>query len=464
MHLARTFGAALAVIVMAVSARAQPPLPRLDTTAYPPAARDHIGRAYREAESHPGDPAAAGALARVFQAWEQLDAAHQAYVRAQSLAPRAFDWHYLDGIVLQRLARHKDAAAQFAEAIAASPAYLPARVKRAEALLDAGDLEQSLRLFQELARDPAAEPAAELGLGRIAATNGDHPGAIEHLQKATALFPEFGAAYYALARSYRALGRTDEAQRALERHAQFGPRWPGIDDPVLAGVLALREDPAALVKRGVKLADAGDVPGAIAAHEAAVARDPDLVQARVNLISLYGRAGNWAKAEENYRAVVARGVNLDQAHYDYGVLLGMQEKWDAAAEAFRQALAANPLHARARNNLGQVLERQQKWQEAEAEYHRAVDAQPMFRLARFNLGRMLLALRRPDEAIGELAKLTEPRDGETPRYLFALSTAYVRSGHVAEGIRWGNEARDLALAYGQKDFAAAIERELARLK
>ena len=464
MHLARTSAAALALMVVAASAAAQPALPRLDTTAYPAAARDHIGRAYRNAESHPNDAATAGALARVFQAWEQWEAAHQTYVRAQSLAPRAFDWHYLDGIVLQRLARNQEAAAQFAAAVAVSPTYLPARVKRAEALLDAGDLERSLRLFQELARDPAAEPAAELGLGRIAAMNGDHPGAIEHLQRATTLFPEFGAAYYALARSYRALGRADEAQRALERHAQFGPRWPGIDDPVLAGVLALREDPAALLKRGVKLADAGDLPGAIATHEAALARDPDLVQARVNLISLYGRAGNWAKAEENYRAVVARGVDLDQAHYDYGVLLGLQEKWDAAAQAFRQALAANPLHVRARNNLGQVLERQQKFQEAEAEYRRAVETQPMFRLARFNLGRMLLAQRRPEEAIGELDKLTQPRDAETPRYLFALSTAYVRSGHIAEGVRWGNEARDLARAYGQNDLAAAIERDLARLK
>jgi tetratricopeptide (TPR) repeat protein len=337
-------------------------------------------------------------------------------------------------------------------------------VKLAEALLEVGDREQSERLFQELTRVPAAEPSAEFGLGRLAALAGRHEIAIGHLERATALFPEFGAAYYALARSYRAVGRLEDAQRALTRQAEYGARWPAVEDPVVAAVLDLRDDASALLQRGVRKADGGDLAGAIAAHEAAAARDPELVQARVNLISLYGRAGNWVKAEENYRAVVARGVNLDQAHYDYGVLLGMQEKWDAAADAFRQALAANPLHARARNNLGQVLERQQKFQEAEAEYRRAVDAQPLFRLARFNLGRMLLALRRPDEAIGELAKLTEPRDAETPRYLFALSTAYVRSGHVAEGVRWGNEARDLALAYGQKDFAAAIDRELARLK
>jgi hypothetical protein len=63
-----------------------------------------------------------------------------------------------------------------------------------------------------------------------------------------------------------------------------------------------------------------------------------------------------------------------------------------------------------------------------------------------------------------LERLTEPRDAETPRYLFALASAYVRSGRIAEGLRRGTEARDLAAAYGQKDLAAAIERSLAMIR
>ena len=41
----------------------------------------------------------------------------------------------------------------------------------------------------------------------------------------------------------------------------------------------------------------GDLAGAIDAHEAALARNPSLAQAHANLISLYGRTGQWAKAE-----------------------------------------------------------------------------------------------------------------------------------------------------------------------
>jgi tetratricopeptide (TPR) repeat protein len=184
----------------------------------------------------------------------------------------------------------------------------------------------------------------------------------------------------------------------------------------------------------------------------------------VNLISLYGRTGEWAKAEQQYRAVVALGFNLDEAHYDYGVLLGLQEKWALAADAYRQAIAVNPHHAEAHNNLGQILERERRFDEAAAVYRQAVESQPAFRLARFNLGRMLIALDRAGDAIVELEKLTQPRDAEAPRYLFALATAHIRAGHRDEGIKWATDARQLALEHGQRELAAAIDRELARLK
>ena len=228
--------------------------------------------------------------------------------------------------------------------------------------------------------------------GALRRREGHHEEAVAHLQRAVSLFPEWGAAHYALALSYRALGRREDAQRALERHAQYGPRWPAIADPVLATVTSLRDDAQTNLQRGLKLADAGDVAGAIAAHEAALALDPSIAQAHANLVVLYGRARDWPNAEAHYRTVVALGFNLADAHYDYGVLLGLQQRWEDAADAYRKAIAVNPRHAGAHNNLGQILERQQKIDAAAAAYRQAVDAQPTFRLARFNLGRMLIAL------------------------------------------------------------------------
>lgn len=449
---------------MALAAFAQGALPSLAIDSFPLAARDAISRVHREAAAQPDNPRAVGALASTLHAWELWDAAHQAYERAQHLDPRAFEWWYLDAVVLQRLARQADAATRLREALAISPGYLPARVKLADALLETGMIEESRSLFAALVKEPATEPIGEVGLGRIAAAQGHHDAAVVHLQRAIALFPELGAAHYALALSHRALGRSDASRRALALHERYGARWPAVEDAVLGRVASLRDDPRALVQRGMKLADGGDLAGAIAAHEAALTREPSLAQAHGNLVVLYGRARDWAQAELHYRAIVALGVNLDDAHYDYGVLLGQQDKWDLAEQTYRQAIAVNPQHSRAQNNLGQILERQRKFADAAHAYRQAVDSEPGFRLTRFNLGRMLIALERPDEAASELAKLLEPRDAETARYMFALSVAHVRAGRKAEGITWAIEARNLAVQFGQRDLAAAIERDLALLK
>jgi len=454
---------ALTAAVAAAPAFAQPRAPHLVLDTFPPAARADIAHAQLEAESRPDDGQAAGALARTLHAWEQWGAAHDAYARAATLAPRAFDWPYLDAVVLQRLGQPTDAVSRLRDALAINPDYLAARVRIAEALLDAGDLDQSGKLFSAL-NDPACAPAVEFGLGRIAAAQGDHAGAIQHLEKAVALFPEFGAAHYALALSYRAAGRPLDAQNALKRHAEFGARWPAVPDPILDTVSGLRKDAAALLQRGTKLAGAGDVDGAIAAHEAALARDPSLAQAHANLIALYGRARNWPKGEEHYRALRALGTEDADAEYDYGVLMGMQDKADPAAAAFRRALALNPLHARAHNNLGQILERQRNIDQAAAEYRAAVGSEPTLRVARFNLARMLLAQSHVDEATAELEKLTEPRDSEAPRYLFALAAAHVRAGRRADAVKWATEALQLARAYGQQELAASIERDLATIR
>ncbi|HEX2491097.1 MAG TPA: tetratricopeptide repeat protein [Blastocatellia bacterium] len=444
--------------------RAAPTLPQLALETYPPAAREPLSRAHKEASARPNAPDAVCGLARALHAWEQWEGAHQAYDRCQSLAPATFDWAYLDALVLQRIARHEAAALEFRQALRLNPEYLPARIRLAESLFEAGQLGESRDLFAALSQEPAVRPAAELGLGRVAAAEGQHDRAITHLERAVALYPEFGAAYYALALSYRTLARTDDARRALDFHARYGPRWPAVDDPVRAKIGAVRDDASANLQRGISLAESGDLRGAVEAHEAALARDASHAQAHANLIKLYGRVGDWKKAEEHYKAVIALGVNLTEAHYDYGVLLGLREEWELAAKAYRAALAANPLHAQARNNLGQILERERRFEAAAEEYRQATASQPEFRLARFNLGRVLLRLGRIQQAIDELEELVQPRDSEAPQYLFALAVAHLRAGHTSEGIRWANEARGLALEHGQLELAAAIERDLAKVK
>ena len=466
-------GATILVAVLLTAARAGaqpqiasklPSLPDIALETFPSDARTALEAALAEARRNPRDAAAAGRLGITLQAWEQWEAAHLAYQRAQVLAPTSADWQYLDGMVLQRLVRPAEAAVAFQQALRLTPGLLPARARMAEVLFDAGDLDASARAYEALATQPAAAPVGELGLGRVAARQGRPADAVTHFERAIALFPQFGEAYYGLAQSLRALGRRDEARAALEQHRASGTRWPAIDDPLSARVSSVRDDPRAQLLRGLRLAEAGDVAGAIEAHEAALARNPSLAQAHANLISLYGRVGQWAKAEQHYKAVLVLGYNADEAHYNYGVLLGAQQRWSEAAAAFRLAVAANPLHAQAHNNLGQLLEGERKPDEALDQYRQAVAANPQFRLARYNVGRMLLAARRFDDAIAEFERLREPQDAEAPRYWYGLAVAHVQAGRRDEGLALAREARRLAEAFGQHELTAAIDRDMASLK
>jgi tetratricopeptide (TPR) repeat protein len=441
-----------------------PQLPALPIDSYPSAMRAAVVEAQRSARADRTNADAAGGLGRVLHAWEQWEPAHASYSRAAALAPSVFDWPYLDACVLQRLGRQQEAAMRFRQALAIAPTYLPARVKLAETLLEIDRSDEARDLFEALIREPAAEPVARFGLGRVADQEGRHQEAVAFFERALALYPEWGAAHYALALSLRALGRTDEARREIELHNQYGARWPGLEDRLLAGVSASREDPMSQLRRAEALANAGDMSGAAAANEAVLARDPSLALAHERLVSQYGRLGQWDKAEEHYRAALRIGFNLADVEYDYGVLLAMQSRWDEAASAYRRACAINPLHGQAHNNLGRILERTSGFSAALEEYRRAVDSQPAFRLARFNLGRALIALGRPADAVTELAKLTEPRDSDSPEYLFALAVAHMRAGDRDVGIKWALEARRLATEFAQPQLAASIDRELEHLK
>jgi tetratricopeptide (TPR) repeat protein len=398
-----------------------------------------------------------------------------AYERARTLAPDNVEWPYLAAVVALRTGRVADAVTLLDGAVAISErettgatgpkASLPMRMKLAEALVNAGDLTRGASTYARLIKEPAAQPEAEYGLGRIAALKGDWKSAIAHHQRACELFPEFGAAHYALALAYRNAGRTDDAQRELELHRRYGPRWPAIDDRVLAKVYALKDDARANLERGIRLGNEGKTAEAIAAHDAALAREPDNAQAHANLISLHGRLGQWDDAEKHFNAVVALKSNLDEAYYNYGVVLTLRKRDAEAADAFRHAIEVNPLHAQAHNNLGVLFERERRWEDAAAAYRRAVESQPAFRLGRFNLGRMLIALGKNDDAVAELEKLIAltPEDQETPRHVYALSTAHLRAGRVARALAYAQDARRLALAYDQVALAAAIDKDLATL-
>lgn len=440
-----------------------PTLPVLDGRL-PGAAGEAIRQASAVAQRRPDDPELAGRLAMLLHAWEQRDAAAEAYRVAQTLAPADRRWWYLAGLLETARGRHQDARPLFERAAALEPANIAGQLRLAEARLEAGDLTGSEGLFADLSRHPSTVAAAAYGLGRVASGRGDHGAAVAHFEKAIQAFPDFGAAHYALALAYRRLGRPSQAAEALRGHQRCVPCWPAIEDPVARSVAVLRDDAAAWLTEGVALAAEGHYDAAIAAHERALGQASTRGQARVNLITLYGRVGQWAAAASRYREAVAGGFNLAEAHANYAQVLLAQRRAEEAIPVFREALRANPADVSARNGLGLALEMTGDIVRAGEEYRQALMAAPTLRVARFNYGRTLVARGQLREAIAEFEKLRSPEDLETPRYRFALAAALVRTGDIERGRTEAQTALLMARRYGQSDLVAEIERDLARLK
>lgn len=449
--------------LLAVTLTAQAPAvdwQALALDSYPPDARAQISAA-RDAALRPGSADAFGQLALVLHAWEQYDLAARAYEEAQQRAPNDVAWWALAGLLATRTGQHARAAECYGRAVALEPSPL-LRLRHADALLESGQLDEARRAYQAVLTLPGAEPAARYGLGRIAVASGDVVAARVDLERAVSLEPTFGAAHYALAQVYRKTGDLAAARQAVARQQQCLACWPMPPDPYAARVSTVRDDAAALLQRGLASAGQSDDARAIALHEDAVAKDPQLLQARVNLVTLYARTGNLTAAERHYQAVVAAGTQLAEAHHAWGLAL-VAGRDPRAEPILRLAVEANPLDAEAFNALGVICETTTRLPEAADLYARAVAANPRLRPVRFNHGRVLVNLGRLDEALAVMAPLTTPDDAESARYVFALSAVYVRKGDMTAGRRWGEEALARARKHGLTDFAAAIERDLAKL-
>lgn len=239
---------------------------------------------------------------------------------------------------------------------------------------------------------------------------------------------------------------------------------PHAHEPLPAEASSRKTESLEHLRRGAALEAEGKIEESIAEHETAVELDPGLLQAHVNLISLYGRTGQSGKAEMHYRRGLEINPEIPVLHYNYGVLLAGDRRMAEAAESFRACLKFDPYHADAHHNLGLILEGEGRLDEAASHHRKAIENRPDFRSARFHLGRILVNQGRLSEAIEQFGKTLSPEDDDTPRNMYALGATYVRAGDRLNGIKYLREALKRATALNQTQLVNSIERALKMLE
>jgi tetratricopeptide (TPR) repeat protein len=428
-----------------------------------PAIRTQIEQAEQEAKEHPRNAQSAGVLAMTLHAYQQYDAAARAYSRAHLLDPQNFDWLYLLGAVQMELGAFEGAVKSFQSALRLRADDLAANLRMAQSLAAVPSWEEAGALYRRILEQHADCAQAWYGLGRVQAARGDHAGAAQSYVKACDLFPPYGVAHFALATELRRLGKPAEAEQQLVAYSKNVTAEPPLDDPLFRRIHELNHGAQAHIQRGTQLEKEGRLDEAIREHEAALAIDPASVQVHVNLVSLYGRTGDSARAKQHFEAATKLDAGRSDAWYDYGVLLFHEQNLTEAQQAFQLALQINPSYAEAHNNLGVIYEQQGRFDQAAGEFRAAIAAQPNYPLARFHLGRILVNQEKYDEAIQQLQRSLTPEDEQTTAYLYALGAAYARAGDLQHAREYIQKAHDAAVAHGQSKLLTSIDRDLKAL-
>jgi tetratricopeptide (TPR) repeat protein len=281
----------------------------------------------------PDSAVAHNTLGMALSRFGEIPGARAEFERAVQLDPRMAQAH-LNLALTQGQAGEPDAAAESLERainlLGETPAAAYPRYLRAQIRIEQQQTEQAI---EELERAVALRPdfaEAWLALGSAKGSLLDNDGAVEALEKAVALRPDDPDALYQLGSAYLRLGRSAEAIEHLREAVRHRPddrsalynlmRALRADGQVeqaeqarkrMAEVLADRNkadegslQAVALNNEGVELQKAGDLRGALAKYSAALELNPSHFGFRLNYGLALSGLGRWNEAILEFREVL----------------------------------------------------------------------------------------------------------------------------------------------------------------
>ncbi|MCG9131074.1 tetratricopeptide repeat protein [Candidatus Poribacteria bacterium] len=318
-----------------------------------------------------------------------------------------------------------------------------------------------------VATDAVAQTPEELyARGMQAVRQGKYRQAIQNLQRAVTVQPDYAKAHAALGTIYLQLSDFPASEKALTLALNINPdllqaeanlavlytKTERLDHAVQIYQNLLQRHPESLQARlGIASAyqQAKRFPEAIEAYLESLKRSPNLAAAMTNLASCYEAIEDEAQAIHYYKAALTVEPNLPMANGNLGAIYQERGELDAALPLLEKATRQNPQFTAARYRLGLVLTKKREFQRAATEYQRVIAqqrdhigayynlAQALFRLKKREKGKQAMeAYRRLNEIAQEIdtrerATLMEPNN---PQQQFRLGLVYAKYGKIDKAI------------------------------
>lgn len=156
-------------------------------------------------------------VGEALDAMKDSDGAVREFRAAATVNPKEPNVHFGLGYLLWKKNDFAGAASEFKAEIENDPQHVQAMLYLADSDVQMNRLDEAETLLEKLDRTHADSYKQHLDLGIVYAEQGKNEAALAELQRAVKLDPSEASAHWRLARLYRAMGRTQDAQAEFEK-------------------------------------------------------------------------------------------------------------------------------------------------------------------------------------------------------------------------------------------------------
>lgn len=335
--------------------------------------------------------------------------------RAIELDPQYVHAHNLLGELWQKLNQPDQALASYETSLQLEPNDMRARYQLALLQLSLGQKGKAQQAATEMLRrlpklnNPLKRASGFQELAELYMKLNQPERALEILDKAFSLLPDYAEAHQTRAKILEDLKRFEEAEQSFRLALQHDPRHsPGHVN--LARLLidkgqwkeAEKHCRLAIQYRPT-LANAYNVLGAalngqnrpdeaLNAFQVATNFDPKLFRAHRNLGNAYKRKGDLDSAIRSYTRAIEVKKDYHQAYNDLGVVWKLKGDLHKAIEMYHQALQYRPNEFLYHYNLAIAYRANNQWATSLAYYDRSIQLNPRYPQAHLNRASILQSL------------------------------------------------------------------------
>jgi len=205
--------------------------------------------------------------------------------------------------------------------------------------LQAGDLRNANREFNESLKRSATFYPAETGLGFVALAGRDFKQASSRFSAALAKNDRYLPAWLGLADAHVGLGNDVQAIAALERALEIDPKREALRDRL---ELLRFKEVQSLIGAGQRARQANRYDEAQRLLDRALTLSPTSAIIRRELSALETARGSLDAAEEHARRAIQIDANDAESHATLGAVLEAREQYRDAAAAYGRAAAIDP--------------------------------------------------------------------------------------------------------------------------